>query len=120
MSRILAVDDSASMRNMVSITLVGAGFEVTQASDGDEALRLARESSFDLILADVNMPRMNGVALVRALRNEVAYRHTPILMLTTESGTDLKREGKAAGATGLIVKPFDPGQLIATLKRVLA
>jgi two-component system chemotaxis response regulator CheY len=120
MSRILAVDDSASMRNMVTITLTGAGFEVTQASDGDEALRLARESCFDLILADVNMPRMNGVALVRALRSEVAYRHTPILMLTTESAADLKREGKAAGATGWIVKPFDPGQLIATLKRVLA
>jgi two-component system chemotaxis response regulator CheY len=120
MSRILAVDDSASMRNMVTITLTGAGFEVIQASDGDEALRLARDSSFDLILADVNMPRMNGVALVRALRSEAGYRHTPILMLTTESGADLKREGKAAGATGWIVKPFDPGQLIATLKRVLA
>lgn len=120
MTRILAVDDSASMRNMVRSTLAAAGFEVTQASDGDEALRLARESAFDLILADVNMPRMDGVALVRALRSEAAYRYTPILMLTTESSADRKRDGKAAGATGWIVKPFDPDQLIATLKRVLA
>ena len=119
MTRILAVDDSPSMRDMVRIALTGAGFEVTQATDGEEALRLAREGSFDLILSDVNMPRMDGVELIRALRAESAYRHTPILMLTTDGSADRKREGKEAGATGWIVKPFDPAQLIATMLRVL-
>jgi len=119
MTRILAVDDSPSMRDMVRIALTGAGFDVTQAADGQEALHLARQSSFDLVLSDVNMPVMDGIALIRALRAEAAYRHTPILMLTTESSVDRKREGKAAGATGWIVKPFDPAQLIATMHRVL-
>jgi two-component system, chemotaxis family, chemotaxis protein CheY len=119
MTRILTVDDSPSMRDMVRIALTGAGFEVTQATDGEEALQLAREHSFDLILSDVNMPRMNGIDLIRALRAENAYRHTPILMLTTDGSADGKREGKEAGATGWIVKPFDPAQLIATMLRVL-
>jgi two-component system chemotaxis response regulator CheY len=119
MTRILTVDDSPSMRDMVRIALSGAGFEVTQATDGEEALQLAREHSFDLILSDVNMPRMNGIDLIRALRAENAYRHTPILMLTTDGSADSKREGKEAGATGWIVKPFDPAQLIATMLRVL-
>lgn len=119
MRRILAVDDSPSMREMVSLALSGAGFDVTQANDGEEALSVARTRSFDLVLSDVNMPRMDGIALIRALRAEVAYRHTPILMLTTESSAERKREGKAAGATGWIVKPFDPEQLVATMQRVL-
>jgi two-component system, chemotaxis family, chemotaxis protein CheY len=119
MTRILAVDDSPSMRDMVRIALTGAGFDVTQAADGQQALDLARQSSFDLVLSDVNMPVMDGIALIRALRAEAAYRHTPILMLTTESSVDRKREGKDAGATGWIVKPFDPAQLIATMHRVL-
>jgi two-component system chemotaxis response regulator CheY len=119
MTRILAVDDSPSMRDMVRIALTGAGFEVTQAVDGQQALELARASSFDLVLSDVNMPVMDGIALIRALRAEAAYRHTPILMLTTESSADRKREGKDAGATGWIVKPFDPAQLVATMHRVL-
>jgi two-component system chemotaxis response regulator CheY len=119
MTRILAVDDSASMRDMVSITLTGAGFEVTAAADGTEALQLAKQSAFDLVLSDVNMPDMNGIALIRALRAEPAYRFTPILMLTTESSPERKNEGKEAGATGWIVKPFDPDQLVATMKRVL-
>ena len=75
--------------------------------------------SFDLVLSDVNMPRMDGISLIRALRAESAYRHTPILMLTTESSAERKREGKEAGATGWIVKPFDPAQLVATMQRVL-
>jgi two-component system, chemotaxis family, chemotaxis protein CheY len=104
---------------MVRIALTGAGFQVEQASDGLEALELARKSAFDLVLSDVNMPVMDGIELIRALRAESAYRHTPILMLTTESSADRKREGKEAGATGWIVKPFDPGQLVATLLRVL-
>jgi two-component system, chemotaxis family, chemotaxis protein CheY len=119
MTRILAVDDSPSMRDMVRIALTGAGFEVTQAADGQQALDLARKSEFDLVLSDVNMPVMDGIELIRALRAESSYRHTPILMLTTEGSADRKREGKEAGATGWIVKPFDPAQLVATMHRVL-
>jgi two-component system, chemotaxis family, chemotaxis protein CheY len=119
MTRILAVDDSPSMRDMVRIALSGAGFQVTQAADGAEALEIARNDSFDLVLSDVNMPRMDGISLIRALRAEQAYKHTPILMLTTESSAERKREGKDAGATGWIVKPFDPAQLVATMQRVL-
>jgi len=119
MTRILAVDDSPSMREMVRIALDSAGFEVAQAVDGQQALALARQSCFDLVLSDVNMPEMNGIELIRALRAETAYRHTPILMLTTEASPERKREGKEAGATGWIVKPFDPAQLVATMQRVL-
>jgi two-component system chemotaxis response regulator CheY len=119
MTRILAVDDSPSMRDMVRIALTSAGFDVISAGDGQEALAIARQSGFDLVLSDVNMPVMDGIELIRALRAESAYRHTPILMLTTEAGPDRKKEGKDAGATGWIVKPFDPAQLVATMHRVL-
>ena len=119
MTRILTVDDSASMRDLVSLTLTEAGFEVTQAKDGDEALTIARNDRFDLVLADLNMPKMNGIDLIRALRAEAQYRTTPILMLTTESDLAKRREGKAAGATGWIVKPFFPDQLVASLQRAL-
>jgi two-component system chemotaxis response regulator CheY len=88
-------------------------------ADGQQALDLARQETFDLVLSDVHMPNMDGIALIRALRAEAAYRYTPILMLTTEASLERKREGKQAGATGWIVKPFDPPQLIATLRRVL-
>lgn len=119
MTRILAVDDSPSMREMVRLALTAVGFEVSQAVDGQQALEMARKSVFDLVLSDVNMPEMDGIELIRALRAEAAYRHTPILMLTTEASLDRKREGKEAGATGWIVKPFDPAQLVATMQRVL-
>jgi two-component system chemotaxis response regulator CheY len=119
MTHILAVDDSPSMRDMVRIALTDAGFDLTQAATGREALELARQTAFDLVLSDVNMPEMNGIELIRALRAESSYRHTPILMLTTESSVERKREGKEAGATGWIVKPFDPAQLVATMHRVL-
>jgi len=119
MTRILAVDDSPSMRDMVRIALSSAGFDVISAGDGQEALDIARQSGFDLVLSDVNMPVMDGIELIRALRAEAAYRHIPILMLTTEAGLDRKKEGKDAGATGWIVKPFDPAQLVATMHRVL-
>lgn len=120
MRRILAVDDSPSMRDMVSIALRSAGFEVTSAGDGQQALELARQETFDLVLSDVNMPVMDGIQLIRALRAEAAYQFTPMLMLTTEDGADRKQEGRQAGATGWIVKPFDPAQLVATLQRVLS
>ena len=119
MIRILAADDSASMRDMVKMSLGSAGFEVTSAADGEEALRLAAATPFDLVLLDVNMPVRDGFDVTRALRAEPQYRHILILMLTTESSADAKREGKNAGATGWIIKPFDPAQLIATVHRVL-
>lgn len=119
MPHILAVDDSASMRQMVAFTLKSAGFEVTEAEDGQYALDAANGKRFDAVVADVNMPRMDGISLIRALRNLPDYKFTPLLMLTTEAGLDKKQEGKAAGATGWIVKPFNPDQLVATLQRVL-
>ena len=119
MGKILAVDDSASMRQMVSFTLKGAGFDVSEASDGAEALEIAKNDKFDLVLADVNMPNMDGITLTRELRSLPDYKYTPILVLTTESGGDRKMEGKSAGATGWIVKPFNPDQLLNTIKRVM-
>jgi two-component system chemotaxis response regulator CheY len=119
MTKILAVDDSASMRQMVAFTLKGGGFEVVEACDGLEALELAKQHKCDLVLADVNMPNMDGITLTRELRLLDDYKYTPILVLTTESGTDKKTEGKAAGATGWIVKPFNPDQLLNTIKKVM-
>jgi len=119
MAKILAVDDSASMRQMVSFTLRNAGHEVIEAADGREALEIARKTPVNLVLSDVNMPNMDGIQLIRELRALPSYRFTPILMLTTESAASRKQEGKAAGATGWIVKPFDPDQLLATVNRVL-
>jgi two-component system chemotaxis response regulator CheY len=116
---ILAVDDSASMRQMVGVTLRAAGYEVIEASDGDEALDYARRHQVDLVLTDVNMPRMDGITLVAQLRALPSYHLTPLLLLTTESGPDRKLQGKQAGATGWMVKPFNPDQLLATLERVL-
>jgi two-component system chemotaxis response regulator CheY len=116
---ILAVDDSASMRQMVKYTLEGAGYQVVQASDGVEALDFAKTRGVDLVLTDVNMPRMDGITLVKELRGLDSYRLTPMLVLTTESGQDTKQRGKQAGATGWIVKPFNPEQLLATIARVL-
>jgi two-component system chemotaxis response regulator CheY len=116
---ILAVDDSASMRQMVRYTLEGAGYKVVQASDGVEALELAKNGVADLVLTDVNMPRMDGIELVRELRALSNYKFVPMLVLTTESGQETKMRGKQAGATGWIVKPFNPDQLLATIARVL-
>ena len=119
MKRILAVDDSASMRQMVSFTLKTAGFDVTEAKDGSEALAIAKQQDFDAVIADVNMPIMDGITLIRELRTLPSYKFTPLLMLTTESGLEKKVEGKAAGATGWIVKPFNPDQLLAVIKKVI-
>jgi two-component system chemotaxis response regulator CheY len=117
--KILAVDDSASMRQMVLFTLQGAGYEVLQACDGVEALEMARQSPVDLVLTDVHMPRMDGITLVRELRALVNYKLVPMLILTTESSQEKKMDGKRAGATGWIVKPFNPPQLLATVARVI-
>ncbi len=119
MANVLAVDDSASMRQMVSFTLKGAGYDVTEAIDGQDALDKARAGKVDVILTDVNMPNMDGIELIRQLRGLPQYKFTPMLLLTTESGADKKAEGKAAGATGWLVKPFNPDQLLATLSKVL-
>lgn len=119
MASILAVDDSASMRQMVSFTLKSAGYDVTEATDGDEALQLAKNTQFNLVLTDINMPNMDGIELTKELRALPNYKFTPILTLTTESASDKKQEGKMAGATGWIVKPFNPDQLISTVKKVL-
>ncbi len=119
MASILAVDDSTSMRQMVSFTLKGAGYDVTEAADGDEALKIAKSSSFNLVITDVNMPNMDGITLTKELRALPAYKFIPILTLTTEASTDKKMAGKQAGATGWIVKPFNPEQLLATVKKVL-
>lgn len=116
---ILAVDDSASMRQMVGLTLRTAGYEVVEAADGEAALAYAREHPVDLVLADVNMPKLDGIRLVAALRMLPAYQLTPLLLLTTESSPERKQQGKQAGATGWMVKPFNPDQLLATLERVL-
>lgn len=107
MKTILAVDDSASMRQMVSFTLKTAGFDVTEANNGEEALKVAQGREFDLVISDVNMPIMDGIELIRNLRELPNYKFVPMLMLTTESTTDKKQQGRAAGATGWIVKPFN-------------
>ncbi len=120
MATILAVDDSASMRQMVSFTLKGAGYDVIEAVDGVDALGKAKGSSPDAVLTDVNMPNMDGITLIQELRKLPNYKHTPMLMLTTESSGDMKAKGKTAGATGWLVKPFNPDQLLATIKKVIS
>jgi len=119
MASILAVDDSASMRQMVSFTLKGAGYDVVEAVDGVDALNKAKQQSVNLVITDVNMPNMDGITLIAELRKLPNYKFTPLLMLTTESAPEKKQAGKAAGATGWIVKPFNPDQLVATIKKVI-
>ena len=119
MTKILAVDDSASMRQMVAFTLSEAGYDVTDACDGQQALDAAKSQQFDVIVSDVNMPVMDGITLIKELRKLSQYRTTPLLLLTTESSGNKKMEGKQAGATGWIVKPFNPDQLLKTIKRVI-
>lgn len=116
---ILAVDDSASIRQMVSFTLKSAGYEVVEAVDGMDGLEKAKLRSINLILTDQNMPRMDGLTLIRSLRSQSQYKTTPILMLTTESSEAMKSQGRAAGATGWLVKPFDPQKLIEVVRKVI-
>jgi len=116
---ILAVDDSASIRSMVSFTLKSAGYDVVEAVDGVDALNKAKKAPMNLVLTDHNMPRMDGLTLVRSLRELPDYRAAPILSLTTESSQEMKNQGKAAGATGWMVKPFDPQRLLDVVRKVL-
>ncbi len=115
---ILTVDDSASVRQLVGFTLRGAGYEVVEAVDGEDALTRMK-GAIHLVLTDLNMPRMDGIELVKRIRTSAAYKYVPVIMLTTESQETRKQAGKAAGATGWIVKPFSAEQLLAVLKRVL-
>ena len=117
MPLILAVDDSPSMRKMVSFTLTGAGYQVVEAVDGQDAYEKAQSQSFDLVLTDQNMPRLDGLGLTRKLRDHPQFKTTPILMLTTESSDLMKQAGRAAGATGWRVKPSEPARLLDVIKK---
>ena len=119
MAHLLVVDDSASMREMVEYALSSAGHDITCAVDGVQALEIARKLPFDLVVTDIHMPNMDGIELLRKLRATSTYQFIPILVLTTDSDESLKEEGKAAGATGWIVKPFNPEKLIQLINRVL-
>ena len=119
MARILAVDDSPSMRRMVSVTLASAGHSVEQAADGCDALAAAKREVFDLIVTDVNMPNMDGITLVKQLREIAEYKFVPLLILTTEATPERKSQGKEAGATGWLVKPFNPERLLAIVAKVV-
>lgn len=116
---IVTVDDSPTMRRMVAFALRSTGHTVLEAPDGVAALALARSRALDLVITDVNMPNMDGLNLTRQLRALPTYSRTPILLLTTESDPDMKSKGRAAGATGWIVKPFEPEQLLAVVSKVL-
>jgi two-component system chemotaxis response regulator CheY len=116
---ILAVDDSGSLRKMVAFSLEQAGYMVVQAVDGQDGLEKAKVKTVDLVLTDHNMPVMDGLTLIRKLRELDSYQTVPILMLTTESSVEMKSEGKAAGANGWIVKPFHPEQLVNVVQKVI-
>ncbi|MDM8535512.1 response regulator [Desulfobacterales bacterium HSG17] len=116
---IMTADDSASVRQMVSFTLKQAGYDVVEAVDGQEAFEKLKDTSVNMLVTDLNMPNMDGIELIKKVRGESKYRFMPIIMLTTESQASKKQEGKTAGATGWIVKPFKPEQLLAVIKKVL-
>lgn len=117
--KVLIVDDSISMRQMVGFTLRQGGFDVIEAEHGQDALNKLAGVTVDLIITDLNMPVMDGITLIQNVRRQPALKSKPILMLTTEGLAAKKEQGKAAGATGWIVKPFDPDKLLQTLARVL-
>ncbi|MEJ2626468.1 MAG: response regulator [Pseudolabrys sp.] len=119
MKTVLSVDDSASVRQMVQLTLQGAGYQVIQANDGADGLAKAKSTQVDMVVTDLNMPVMNGLSLIQALRKLPDYRGVPIIFLTTESDAGVKQQAKAAGATGWITKPFQKDQLVAVVKKVL-
>jgi two-component system chemotaxis response regulator CheY len=116
---ILTVDDSPSLRMAIRIALTGAGYDVTEAGDGVEGLTAANADRFDMIITDLNMPNMDGLTMIRELRKDPAQCGTPIIFLTTESDDAMKQQAKAAGATGWLVKPFVPEQLVKVARKVL-
>ncbi|MCY1269407.1 Chemotaxis protein CheY [compost metagenome] len=117
--QILIVDDSASIRQMLSFTLKSAGYEVDEAVDGRDGLGKAQRKNYQLVFTDQNMPNMDGLSLIRSLRELPTYRGVPILMLTTESSDAMKQQGRSAGASGWLVKPFDPPKLLEVARKVL-
>ena len=120
MKTILTVDDSPSIRQMLAYVLTSNGYKVIEAEDGAQGLEFAKANQADLVLTDQNMPKMDGIALIKALRSLPNYKKVPIMMLTTESSQALKQQGRDAGATGWMVKPFDPAKLLEMLKRAFA
>ena len=116
---ILTVDDAATMRKMIAFTLKGAGHEVLEAGDGVEALTLLKTRSADLVITDVNMPNMDGITFVTEAKKLPAYKFTPVIMLTTESGEEKKKAGQAAGAKAWVVKPFQPPQMLAAVAKLV-
>ena len=119
MKRVMTIDDSPSLRQMVALTLESAGYEVIEACDGKDAISKLSGREYHLFLTDLNMPGMDGIELTRKLRSMPEYKFVPVVLLTTESQQEKKMQGKAAGATGWIVKPFQPQDLLATVKRVV-
>ncbi len=119
MARIITVDDSVSLRKLVASTLASAGHEVVDVGSGADALTAAKQKKFDLVISDLNMPGMDGLTFVKQLRQIAAYHTTPVLILTTEMDPNKKKAAKDAGCTGWLVKPFDPAQLLATIRKVL-
>ena len=117
--RIMTVDDSASIRQMVSFTLKEAGYGAVEAVDGKDALAKLNGTPVHMIITDLNMPNLDGIGLIKGVRANPSYKFIPIVMLTTESQDSKKQEGKQAGATGWIVKPFKPEQLLAVIKKVI-
>jgi two-component system, chemotaxis family, chemotaxis protein CheY len=116
---IMTVDDSSSVQQLIRFTLASEGFNVLEASDGQYALDKLKDVQVDMVITDLNMPHLDGLGLIKALRELPAYRFTPIIMLTTESQLSRVQEAKAAGATGWIVKPFNPEHLVNVVKRIL-
>ncbi len=117
---VLTVDDSRSMRDMLKHSLVEAGYRVIQAEDGMHGLEVLNSESPDVIITDINMPRLDGFGFIEAVRKEACWRAVPMLVLTTEMDTEKKLRAKSAGANGWIVKPFDPVNLVAAIRRVIA
>lgn len=116
--RVMAVDDSATVRQVLQMTLEGAGYEVIEAVDGCDALNKLGSAAIDMMVTDLNMPNMDGIELIKNVRRNPGCRFMPIIMLTTESQPEKKQEGKAAGASGWIVKPFKPEQLLAVVRMI--
>lgn len=119
MKTILTVDDSTSIRQMISFTLKNAGYGVIEAADGEEGYAKAKGTSVNLVLTDHNMPKMDGLTLIRNLRGLEEYKKVPLLVVTTESSEAMKAQGRAAGASGWLVKPFDPHRLLEVVQKVI-